>query len=314
MSLEDAIRYELQRAAVTLPLVGVDLRETVSRGRSIRRRKIAATVVAAAAFIGIVGVGGNALITSSPPPGPRLAPAGEPSDEARPAQAPAATETTPAQAAPRFEQVVPVLREWLSAIQESDEDRAWELMTPEAQAIVGRGEFDRMMQSALPEGLGAFADAQTFHYVVVSTEGGEASAVAVASGDVTREGVTEFAAMAIPMQVGSDRVLVDDPFVGRDRYYDRMATFASASLGPQPYRAGDELVVEFSQPAGAVEVYISVDDDRQPLPTEFEAATGRATATLDRDLEPGRHIATVVVVDSSGRPYPEAIIFEAAQP
>lgn len=89
--------------------------------------------------------------------------------------------------------------------------------------------------------------------------------------------------------------------------------FASASLGPQQYHVGDELVVEFAQPEGATAVSIAVEDER-PLPTRFDSQRGQATARLDRDLEAGRYIATIVVLHRSGRLYPEAIVFEAAAP
>jgi hypothetical protein len=72
-------------------------------------------------------------------------------------------------------------------------------------------------------------------------------------------------------------VLVDDAFVDRNRFYDRIAVFASESAGPFPARAGDDLVVEFTHP-GATEVFIAVDDDRRPLPTSFNPETGEARA------------------------------------
>jgi hypothetical protein len=65
-----------------------------------------------------------------------------------------------------------------------------------------------MMASELPSGLGAFSDADGFSCVVVSRQGSEAPVVAVVSGEVTREGTTEFATMAIPMRVQGDEVLV----------------------------------------------------------------------------------------------------------
>jgi hypothetical protein len=40
----------------------------------------------------------------------------------------------------------------------------------------------------------------------------------------------------------------------------------------------------------------------------------RPRATLDRDLDAGRHIATVIVVHESGRLYFEAIIFTTTAP
>lgn len=240
-------------------------------------------------------------------------------------QPPAGTNTTPDISPSRTQSPSPdatanlgrvegVLQDWLRAIQNGDEDAAWNLMTPEAQATVGRDAFEDMMASALPEGLGAFADASSFSHVAIASEGEVTQVVAVASGEITREASTEFAAMAIPMRVTGSETLVDDPFVGRGRYYDRVAVFASASAGPFSFRAGDKLTVEFEQPQGATNAYISVDDDERPLPTEFDDARGVATATLDRDLEAGRHIATVVVVHGSGRLYPEAIVFEAAAP
>jgi hypothetical protein len=59
---------------------------------------------------------------------------------------------------------------------------------------------------------------------------------------------------------------------------------------------------------------LRADDDRQPLLTRFDAATGVARATRDRDLDAGRHIATVIVVHESGRLHPEAIISTTTAP
>ncbi len=313
MSFEDIIRHELSRAGGMVPVVGVDLERTLTRGRSIRRRRIVANVATAAVVIA-AAVGGGALLTSSPETPPRPGPAGSPSGETTPEGTPSPGEDQGDQARPSFDRVEPVLREWLNAIQQSDEDRAWELMSPEAQAAVGRNEFDQMMESALPEGLGAFADAENFHHIVVTWEGDKAQVIAVASGEVTREGSTEFAPIAIPMRVRGEEALVDDTIVDRTRYWDRQAVFASESAGAQSFDSGDELVVEFAEPAGATAAWIAIDDDRQPLPTEFDPDSGRAVATLDRDLQEGRHIAIVIVLHESGRLYAEPIVFATAAP
>ncbi len=310
MSTEDRLREELHRASATLPSVGIDFEATLSKGRAARRRSRLATAAAGAVVV-VAGVGAAAVLAGSIRPG-----AEPPSLLDRPPSTPTAQQHTPSPSASpgrraSFDQVEPVLRAWLEAVQNSDEERAWKLMTAEAQTAVGRDRFDQMMASALPEGLGAFADASTFHYVVVSDDV-EVRVVAVVSGEVTREGTTEFAAAAITMRVSADETLVDHVFISP--YYDRVAVFASVSAGQLSFRAGDELTVEFSAPEGATAVLIAVDDDRQPLPAQFDAETGRATATLDRDLEAGRHIATVIVVHESGRLYPEAIAFQAAAP
>lgn len=313
MSFEDRVRHELEHAGAMLPIVGVDLDRTVSRGRNIRRRNIVANVVIAAALVA-GAVGGGVLLTSAPEPPPGPGPAGTPSDRPTPERSPSPSEDEGDQTRPSFDRVEPVLREWLSAIQESDEDRAWDLMTPDAQAALGRPKFDRMMASALPEGLGAFADAESFHYVVVTSEADQAQVLGIASGEVTREGSTEFAAIAIPMRVSGADTLVDDIIIDRTRYWDRQAVFASVSAGPQSFHSGDELIVEFADPRGATAAWIAVDGDRRPLPTEFDAESGLAVATLDRDLQEGRHLATVIVLHQTGRLYAEPILFQAAAP
>jgi parallel beta-helix repeat protein len=88
----------------------------------------------------------------------------------------------------------------------------------------------------------------------------------------------------------------------------------TSPIRPPPPHSGDDLVVEFTDPGGAVDAFIAVDDDRRPLPTRFARESGEARATLDRDLDAGRHIATVIVVHESGRLYFEAIIFTTTAP
>ena len=309
MNIDDRMRIELQRASAALPSVGVDLDGTLSRGRVLRRRMMVVMASAAAVVIA-AGVGGASMLTRSTDVRPPQPPIG--SDTRK--QTPSPEQTSPSEQRHDFDRVETVLREWLRAIQDGDEEGAWDLMTPEAQAEVGRQLFDEMMASALPESLGAFSDASGFSYVVVSSNEQQAQVVAVVSGDVTREGTTEFAAMAIPLRVRGSEALVDDPFIGRDRYWDNQAVFASVSAGPFSFRAGEELIVEFDRAEGATNVVISIDDDHRPLPTEFDPASGTATATLDKDLRAGRHIATVIVIHRSGRLYPEPIFFEAAAP
>lgn len=314
MSTEDRLRQELHRASATLPSVGVDFEATLTRGRSARRRSRHATLAAAA--VALIAGASAATVLAGSVPGAELPPVADaPTSSPTPTSGPTPTEQEPtpstSASAVQGTSVEPALRTWLEAIQEGDEEQAWGLMTPEAQTAVGRDRFDQLMASALPEGLGAFAHAPDFHDVVVSDDAVE-SMVAVVSGEVTREGITEFAAAAIPLRVSDDETLVDHAFISP--YYDRVAAFASVSAGPLSFRAGDELAVTFATPEGAAQVLIAVDDDREPLPTEFDPAAGRATATLDRDLEAGRHIATVIVVHESGLLHPEAIVFEAAAP
>lgn len=308
MTFEDRLRMELRQAGDRLPVVGIDLVPTLTRARSARRRSIALQMAAAAA-VATIAAGVMVLTRSGEIERLPSNPAGAPTTTT-----PQATPSERGGATVGSEAAEPVVREWLQAIRDSEDDRAWSLMTPAAQAEVGRARFDQMMAGALPEGLGAFADASGFSLLMVDGDRGDARAVSVLWGEVTREGMTEFATMALPVLVRDDVVLVDDPIIDRARYGDRTAVFASESAGPFEFHAGDELVVEFSRPEGIVEVYIGIDDAEDPLPTRFDPRTGVAAATLGRDLEEGPHIATLVVVHRSGRLYPEAIMFTAASP
>jgi hypothetical protein len=296
MKFEDRLQTMFQSADAGMPAgPEVSWIDTIHKARRDRKLYVVAVATALGAVVGATALAASTLIgRETPAPSP-------------PTQTPAPPENS-------LDDAEPVLRTWLQAISDSDEEKVWNLMTSEAQAIIGRRRFDEMMASALPEGLGAFASASGFSYVVVPTGGEERRVVAVVSGEVTREGNTERAAVAIPMRVVGDRVLVDDPFVGRDAYYDRVAIFASVSSGPFSFHSGDELIVEYTDPEGIKEAWIAIDADKRPLATDFDRARGRVSATLDQDLERGPHIATVIVLNESGRLYPEAIPFEAAAP
>ena len=315
MSFEERLRDELQRTAATLPSGSIKFNDVLEQGHRARRRGIAMMAAAAAAVVALA-VGGAAVllgdngVTPDPiPPGNTETPRAPETPDSTPAPPP----ETPAEEGVSFEGVEPRVREWLTAIQNSDEDAVWSMMTPEAQTEVGRERFDQMMLSALPEGMGAFAQAPDFHHVVVASAGSEAAAVAVFSGEVTREGNTEVDARAIPVRIIGDDVWIDERF--DFRYFSEMiAAFASESSGPFAFKRGDELIVESLQTGGAASVHISVDDDEVPLPTEFDKDTGTATATLDRDLAEGNHIATVVVQHRSGNLYSDTILFRTLAP
>jgi hypothetical protein len=315
MSFEERLRDELQRTAAALPAGSIKFNEVLEQGHRARRRGLALMAAAAAAVVALAVAGAVVLVGDegvSPDPVP---PAGtETPRQESPTPTPQESPSeTPSEEGVSFEKVEPTVREWLLAIQNSDEDKAWSMMTPQAQAEIGREQFDQMMGSALPEGLGAFSQAPDFHHVVVASAGSEAAVVAVLSGEVTREGTTEVDARAIPMRIVGDEVLIDERF--DVRYSSEMVTvFTSADLGEMQFRKGDELIVELGQPQGAAEVFVSIDDDEVPLPGRFNPQSGVARATVDRDLDEGLHIATIVVQDKSGRLYSDARFFEAAAP
>jgi hypothetical protein len=293
MSIEDRLRTRLGRAGQTVPVVTLDIEETLAKGRRARRVAFARAAGAAAIVIGL-GIAGTSTLMNSDAPRP-IPPVGP-----SPTTAPRPTEL----------EIESVVRSWLQAIQEGDEDAAWALMTEEARAEVGRSRFDQLMASDLPEGLGAYANQGVdIEIVEIGTSGGDVGVVATLTGSLEQEGTTAFRAEAIPLRIEAGDPLVDETFEVRDVVN---TVWTSASLGPIPFRAGDELPIE--EISSDIErVYLSIDGVPAQR-AQFDASTGVAVVTLDRTLDAGRHVGTIVMIDGDGRIFPEARPFEAASP
>jgi hypothetical protein len=299
MSIEDRLRTRLGRAAQTVPVVALDIEETLAKGRRARRVAFARAAGAAIIVIGM-GIAGatNLMNGEAPRPIPPVGPSPSPS----PTTAPRPTE----------QEIESVVRSWLQAIQDGDEDAAWALMTEGARAEVGREQFDQMMASALPEGMGAFADPDVeVDLIELDESEGDPRIVATLSGTVQREGANEFAVEAIPLQIQAGSPLVDESFAVRDRPLT-VWTSVSGSLGPMPFPAGEELPIE--EISSDIErVYLSMDGTPAQQ-AEYDPGTTSAVVTLDRTLDAGRHVATIVMIDGEGRIFPDARSFEAASP
>jgi hypothetical protein len=295
MSIEDRLRTRLGRAGQTVPVVALDIEETLTKGRRARRVAFARAAGAAAIVIGLGIAGASTLMNGDAPrPIPPVGPS--------PTTAPRPTE----------QEIESVVRSWLQAIQEGDEDAAWALMTEGARAEVGREQFDQRMASALPEGMGAFADPDVeVDLIELDESEGDPRIVATLSGTVQRGGANEFAVEAIPLRIEAGNPLVDETFEVRD-VVNTVWTRVSGSLGPMPFPAGEELPIE--EISSDIErVYLSIDGDPAQQ-AEYDPGTTSAVVTLDRTLDAGRHVATIVMIDGDGRIFPEARPFEAASP
>jgi hypothetical protein len=294
MSIEDRLRTQLGRAGQTIPVVALDVEETLAKGRRARRVAFARTAGAAAIVIGL-GLAGATTVMNDDAPRPI------PPVDRSPSPPPQPTERD----------IESVLRGWLQAIQDGDEDRAWALMTEDARAEVGREHFDELMASALPESLGAFADPDVeVDLIELDASEGDPGIVATLSGTVQREGATEPGVESIPMRIEGGRSLVDETFEVRDEV---MTEWTSSSLGTRPFRAGRELPIE-GIPSDIERVYLSIDGASPALPAQFDPSTGSAVVTLDRTLDAGLHVATIVMIDAEGRMFPHARTFEASAP
>ena len=287
MSIEDRLRTRLGRAGQTVPVVALDIEETLTKGRRARRVAFARTAGAAAIVIGLGIAGASTLMNGDAPrPIPPVGPS--------PTTAPRPTE----------QEIESVVRSWLQAIQDGDEDAAWALMTEGARAEVGRDRFDELMTSELPEGFGAYADQGVdIEIVEIGTSGGSVGVVAT----MTRspEGDTN----AVPLRIEAGNPLVDETFEVRDVVN---TVWTSANLGPIPFRAGDDLPIEGIS-SDIERVYLSIDGDPAQQ-AEYDPGTTSAVVTLDRTLDAGRHVATIVMIDGDGRIFPDARSFEAASP
>jgi hypothetical protein len=297
MSIEDRLRTQLGRAGQTIPVVALDIDETLAKGRRARRVAFARAAGAAAIVIGLGIAGASTLMNGDAPrPIPPVGPSPSPSP------------TTPSR--PTEQEIESVVRSWLQAIQDGDEDAAWALMTEEARAGVGRSRFDQLMASDLPEGFGAYADPGVdIEIVEIETPGGDTGIVATLTGSLEQEGTTAFRAEAVPLRIQAGNPLVDETFEVRDVVN---TVWTSTSLGPIPFRGGDELPIE--EISSDIErVYLSIDGVPAQR-AQFDPGTTSAMVTLDRTLDAGRHVATIVMIDGDGRIFPDARSFEAASP
>lgn len=294
MSTEERLRAQLGRAGQTIPVVALDVEETLAKGRRARRVAFARTAGAAAIVIGL-GIAGAATVMNGDAPRPI------PPVDRSPSPPPQPTERD----------IESVLRSWLQAIQNGDDNGAWALMTEGARSEVGRERFDELMASALPEGLGAFADPDVeVDLIELDASEGDPGIVATLTGTVQQEGTNEFDVESIPMRIEGGRPLVDETFEVRD---DVMTVWTSSSLGPMRFRAGKELDVE-QIPSDIERVYLSIDGASPALRAQFEPSSGGTVVTLDRTLDAGPHVATIVLVGGDGRMLPQARLFEAAAP
>jgi hypothetical protein len=278
MSIENRLRTELDRAGQTIPVMALDIEETLTKGRRARRVAFARAAAAAVAVIGL-GIGGATTLINGDAE-PPIPPVGD--------QSPRPSVTVIQE--PTEEKIESVVRTWLEAVQDGDRDAAWALMTEGAHAQIGRDRFDELMGSSLPERFGAFADPNV-DIEIVGIKTSEVDAGVVATMTRSRERVTHEVFEAL--DVGS-------------------TVWTSASLGPRSFHAGDPLTIEAIS-SDVERVYLSIDGGPAQR-ARLDSSSGSAVVRLARALDSGFHVATIVAVDGDGRMIPNARIFEANPP
>ena len=293
MSIEQTLRLRLERAVTSVPVVELDVEETLAKGRRARRVAFVRSMGAAALVIGL-GIAGAINLVNGETPRP-VPPSGE-------SPRPSVTQ------GPTQAEMESVVRSWLQAVEAGDEEGAWALMSEDARAAIGRDRFDQMMASELPGGFGALAySGLDIEIIEVQLPGPNPGFVASMSGNLEQEGTTNFAAQAVPVRIEAGKPRVDETFVEPEL----LTAWTSASVGPRPFRAGDELHIE-AIPSDIERVYLSIDG-ASPLRARFEGEA-HGVVTLDRVLDAGLHAATIVLADEAGRTLTVARTFEAAAP
>jgi hypothetical protein len=301
MSIEDRMRSQFERAASTVPVVGLDFEETLTRGHRARRMAFVRAAGAAAIIIGLGFAGATSWFNDE-------APRPLPPVDRSPSPSP-----TP-EAPPTDQEIESVVRSWLQAIQDGDEDVAWALMTEDARTQVGRSQFDAQMQSALPAAIGGFAD-PAIEVDVIELEGseGDSGIVATLSGRVERDGRRAFEAQPIPVRLEEDGPRVEWVMDGPSYTVLTVWTSSNSSVGPMPLREDQPLPIEEVAPE-MERVYLSIDGYSPATRAQLDRASGTATVVLDRSFEAGRHIATIVLIDGEGKVYPITRVFDSAAP
>jgi hypothetical protein len=179
---------------------------------------------------------------------------------------------------------------WVTAVAAGETDTAFELMGQASQEAVGGRDGFGKLSSALSEGVAAFSRADDARWTeTAAVPGGEEPVVLVTvTGTVTREGMTEHDAYAIPVTTADGEPRVE-PLSDFDQPGGSIEWDVDPASGT--YAA--------FVPAAA-EVTFAVDGNGLP-PAGSEPADGdRQRATLAVDLEPGRHTVSVLWVTPAG--------------
>ena len=233
----------------------------------MRSRTIAVTV----ALLGVVGCGSEAEQPADPPRAPEAA-----TPSPVPSPVPSRSPTT------SRAEVDAVVTEFLDSLG-SESRRAWELLTPRAQASWGSYDGFADLQTEYAEGLASFAGTDRTHLELP-----DGVTVVVLEGEVTREGMTEHDAAPLPVRIVDGAALVElsNPALGLPGYVD----IEVPAVGSPPLEPGTTL--QAFAPEGS-QVTMTLDGER--VEVEQQPADGdRTRITATPELTPGRHVLVVV--------------------
>jgi hypothetical protein len=292
MSLEEQLRADFDRAAQEMPLAPLSWDQTLARARRGRALRFASLTAAAALVAAAAVVGANTLADQRPTPAPPASPKPSPTELER-------YEVPPGAKA--------VVRRYVEALGAGDARIGWGLLSLEAREAVGGYErFEMLVSDTLQDGLGAFASAPDVRYFasvaffpgqnLESDYVGTSGAVTL-SGMVASEGESQPRLVVIPFEYdsGKRRVLVDQSFDGHS------AVFLSGKSADGELVRGGLFEARVTDPRGTHDVSFHIDGDVFDFPPVRVAQVSdgvRLEARLPRSVTPGRHILTMILIET----------------
>ncbi len=306
MSLEEQLRADFDRAAQEMPLAPLSWDQTLARARRGRVLRIA-SLTAAAALVAATAVVGAATLTDQPPtPVSPASPKPSPTESAR-FEVPPGAKT--------------VVRRYVGALGAGEARTAWRLLSLDAREAVGGYErFEMLVSDTLQDGLGAFASAPDVRYLAsLAFPPGQnlepyylgLSGAVTVSGTVASETASQPRLVVIPFEYDRDkrRVFVHQSFDGHSS-----AFLSGKSAGGELARGGlfEARVID---PRGTHDVSFHIDGDAFDFgPVRVARVSGgvRLQARLPRSVTPGRHVLTMILIetDRGGTSYASATEIE----
>lgn len=292
MSFDTQLKDRLGSAASAMPGEPLDIMMTLSAARRSRRMHMIAAVAAAAVLVagGVIAaatIGGDATQNR-----PVIAPEPQVSDATA-------------------ERAFATVGEFFGAINTSGERNQaaamWALFSPDSKAYFDNDvkKFDPVSFNGETMGAWEFAKDSQMFLTVVTTSDQEVAGVVTVSGTVSREGITEWDAISLPVRIVGGQTTIE---LFSDAPYPAAATPAIGASEPQtlPPGSGFSAVVSKEGVGGmtvsvsGVGTDLSIQGDAQP---NLGIATGNKLGwswTPAASLVPGRYVVTFVVTSETG--------------
>jgi len=301
MSLDHRLRQQFLDAERQMPHSSVDWATTIARGKRERMYRTALVAAAAVLFIGGGALSAQGLLESNPAPLP--APAGTLTEQPTPQESPTGDVS---------EGIDPTLArqsllDWVKALSLGDAPAAWDLMSQPSKEYYGSlSSFKTDAMPELTEGWGAWhsgASSPQTDVRVLASSGDGAIGVITIYGEVTKEGITEYAANSVAFRISGDVALIE-PYSSKIEIQPIEPSFNEEytdSTLPEEFRA--------EVPSDVVQVNFFVEgiehDGRLANIEEKEQKGSQppnsiASAQVPDGIPSGPHFVTIAAVDVNG--------------